>query len=52
MWRQTVTHVRVGVIDQGIEHFDGLPDAHTSSFSAFEVDSGFDVICHCLFFYG
>lgn len=47
-----VTNIRVGVINQCIQHFNSLPDAHTSLLSTFMFNSGFDIVSHCLFFCG
>ena len=37
------TYIRVRLIDEGIEHFHGLPDAHAGTATALEVDASLDV---------
>ena len=46
------TYIRVRLVDQCIEQFNCLPDAHTSAFFRFEVDAGLDVKCNSLLLWG
>jgi hypothetical protein len=42
-------HVGIGVVDQCIEHFHGLPDAHTNPGSALEIHAGLNIESDGLF---
>src|ERR1700744_5641773 len=37
------THVRIGLVHKGVEHFHSFPDAHAGTPAALEVDSSLDV---------
>ncbi len=45
------THIWVRLIDEGIEEFDGLPDAHAGTATALEVDTSLDIEGDGLFLY-
>jgi len=47
MWS---THIWVGLIHEGVEHFHGLPDTHAGTALALEVDASLDVEGDGLFF--
>lgn len=36
-------YIWVRLIDEGIEHFHGLPDAHAGTATALEVDASLDI---------
>lgn len=42
------TYIRVRFVDQRVQQFNCLPDAHTGAFFGFEVDTGLDVECNGL----
>lgn len=45
------TNIRVGLVDQGVEHLHSFPDAHTGSPLSFEVYAGLDIKFDRLLFY-
>ena len=46
----TIAYIRIRIVDQGIQEFHSLPDAHRNTLASFEIDSGLYVEGHRLFF--
>lgn len=49
--RKIKTNIRVGLVDQGVEHFHSFPDAHAGSLLSFEVHARLDIEFDGLLFY-